>query len=61
MRKPIFLVVRNAGNWHVKAEWPDGTIEEVKSFKRELEALDWLSWQSNAWLERRRADFSPGS
>jgi hypothetical protein len=61
MRKPIFLVVRSAGNWHIEAEWPDGTIERVKSFKGEFEALDWLSWQSNTWLKWRCSDFGDGS
>lgn len=58
VRKPIFLIVKAGGKWSVEAEWPDGTIEMVKSFQAELEALDWLSWQSQTWLEWRRADFS---
>jgi hypothetical protein len=57
MRKPIFFVVRDAADWSVEAEWPDGTIERVKTFKAELAALDWLSWQSHAWLEWRGTDF----
>jgi len=57
MRKPIFYVVRDAADWFVEAEWPDGTIERVKTFKAELAALDWLSWQSHAWLEWRGTDF----
>ncbi len=57
MSKPIFFVVRDAGDWAVEAEWPDGTIERVKTFKAELAALDWLSWQSHAWLELHRTDF----
>jgi hypothetical protein len=61
-RKPIFFVVKNGSNdWYVEAEWPDGTIEKVKAFKAELEAIDWLSWQSHAWLEWRHADFSGGA
>lgn len=57
MRKPIFFVVRDAAHWSVEAEWPDGTIEKVKTFKAELAALDWLSWQSHAWLEGRGTEF----
>ena len=57
--KPIFFVVKSGSNdWCVEAEWPDGTIEKVKVFKAELEAIDWLSWQSHAWLEWRHADFT---
>jgi hypothetical protein len=61
MRKPIFFVVRDAADWSVDAEWPDGTIERVKTFKAELAALDWLSWQSHAWLEWRDTDFGGAS
>ena len=57
MRKLIFFVVKDAADWFVEAEWPDVTIERVKKFKAELAALDWLSWQSHAWLERRGTDF----
>jgi hypothetical protein len=61
-RKPIFFVVKNGSDdWSVEAEWPDGTIERVKAFKAELEAIDWLSWQSHTWLEWRRADFRGGA
>lgn len=61
VRKPILFVVRDGGHWSVEAEWPDGTIEKVKSFKAELEALDWLTWQSATWLQWRQADFSSAS
>jgi hypothetical protein len=61
MRKPTFFVVRDAADWSVDAEWPDGTIERVKTFKAELAALDWLSWQSHAWLEWRGTDFGGAS
>ena len=60
--KPIFIVVKNSStDWCVEAEWPDGTIEKVKAFKAEIEAIDWLSWQSQSWLEWRHADFSGGA
>lgn len=35
VRKPTFcIVLGDADNWSVEAEWPDGTIERVISFKR---------------------------
>ena len=58
LRKPIFFVIKRAGDWTVEAEWPDGTIETVKTFEAELKALDWLSWQSHAWLENRGINFT---
>ena len=61
-RKPIFFVVKKGSDeWCVEAEWPDGTIEKVKAFKAELEAINWLSWQSRTWLEWRHTDFSGAS
>jgi hypothetical protein len=61
---PAAIAKRDCGHrtpirslWSVEAEWPDGTIERVKTFKAELAALDWLSWQSHAWLEWRGTDF----
>ena len=57
-RKPLFYVVKSSSDdWSIDAEWPDGTLERVKTFKAELQALDWLSWQSRTWLEWRGADF----
>jgi hypothetical protein len=56
--KPILFVVKADGNWTIQAEWPDGTVEEIKTFKRELQALDWLTWQSQTWLAWRETDFS---
>jgi len=58
MGKPLFFVTKCADDWTVEAEWPDGTIETVKTFGAELAALDWLSWQANAWLESRGTGFS---
>jgi len=53
-RKPIFFVVLREGeNWLVEAEWPDGTIEHVNDFKAHLEAANWVSTQSEAWLQKR--------
>ena len=52
--KPIFCVVLSDGDrWSVEAEWPDGTIEHVDSFKVHAEARRWVSTLSMAWLEAR--------
>ena len=35
--KPIFCVVLSNGQqWAVEAEWPDGTIEQIDTFKAHL-------------------------
>jgi hypothetical protein len=42
----------------VEAEWPDGTIEIVSTFKAGLDALDWVKRRSAAWMAER-ADGAP--
>ena len=52
--KPFFCVVlSDGGQWLVEAEWPDGTIMEVDTFKAHLDALTWVRTQSQAWLRER--------
>jgi hypothetical protein len=52
--KPIFcLVLSDDQRWSVEAEWPDGTIERVNTFKGHLEAASWLKTQSESWLRER--------
>jgi hypothetical protein len=53
-QKPFFCVVlRDGDRWLVEAEWPDGRIVEVDSFKAHLDALNWVKTQSQAWLQGR--------
>jgi hypothetical protein len=53
-QKAIFCVVLSEGNrWSVEAEWPDGTIELVTTFKTHTEAVEWLDKQSHVWLDWR--------
>jgi hypothetical protein len=53
-RNPIFYVVlADSDQWSVEAEWGDGTIELVDTFKTHSEATIWLSTQSYDWLEQR--------
>jgi hypothetical protein len=54
LQKPIFYVALGDGNlWSLHAEWPDGTIEEVNTFKAHSDAVDWLTTRSAPWLECR--------
>jgi hypothetical protein len=58
-REPIFCVVLgDAENWSVEAEWPDGTIEPVHTLKAYFEAMNWVRTQSQLWLQSRTADSS---
>ena len=52
--KPIFCIVLGDGDrWSVEAEWPDGTIELVDTFKTQLDATNWIKTLSEAWLRER--------
>jgi hypothetical protein len=52
--RPLFCVVLSQGErWTVEAEWQDGTIEPVNTFTRHLDAVSWVSSQSEAWLHER--------
>jgi hypothetical protein len=52
--KPIFCLVLSDGQrWSVEAEWPDGTIEQINTFKEYFEASSWLLTQSGSWLQER--------
>ena len=54
MVKPLFCVVLSEGpHWAVEAEWPDGTIEHVDTFKAHLDAKKWVRTQSELWLQDR--------
>jgi hypothetical protein len=56
LQKPILYVVLGDGKqWSLQAEWPDGTIEEVNTFKAHSEAVDWLNTRSEGWLVSRSA------
>jgi hypothetical protein len=33
----LLFVVKTDGNWTIQAEWPDGTVEQVKAFKAEVD------------------------
>ena len=53
-RKPVFCVIlRDGQQWAVEAEWPDGTIEQIDTFKAHFEALNWVNDLSEAWLQDR--------
>ena len=49
--KPLFHVsLGDRDEWVVEAEWPDGTLERVSTFKSHSAAAHWLGTASEAWL-----------
>ena len=54
-RRPIFSVIlRDGEGWAVEAEWPDGTLEQIDTFKAHFEALNWVNNRSEVWLQERK-------
>jgi hypothetical protein len=54
MQGPLFqLVLSDGQQWSVEAEWPDGTLEKIGTFRHHSEAVNWLSTQSEFWLRDR--------
>jgi hypothetical protein len=47
------VVLRDHDEWRIEAEWPDGSIEHVRTFKAYLDATRWLKAHSEAWLQER--------
>jgi hypothetical protein len=48
---PLFHVsLGDRDEWVVEAEWPDGTLERVSTFKNHSAAAHWIATASEAWL-----------
>ncbi len=47
------LQIRHAdgGEWKVAATWPDGRSEEIKGFKSENAANEWIANRFASWLD----------
>jgi hypothetical protein len=53
-KTPLFYVMlRDGGEWLIEAEWPDGSIEHVCTFKVHSDAAHWLKTHSQIWLQER--------
>jgi hypothetical protein len=52
MKTPLLfcLVLRYGDEWLIEAEWPDGSIEHVRTFKAHSDAVNWVKTRSEAWL-----------
>jgi hypothetical protein len=50
-RIPILQIRHAEGDdWSVAATWPDGRSEEIKGFKSESAANEWIANRFAAWL-----------
>ena len=44
------------GEWWVAATWPNGHKEDVKGFKTESAANEWIAKELQAWLDQRKEE-----
>ena len=52
--RPLLCVVLGDGDqWIVEAEWQDGSIERIATFKAHFEAVNWIGTHSDMWLQER--------
>jgi hypothetical protein len=49
---PLFHVsLGDRDEWVIEAEWPDGTLERITSFKTHSAAAHWIATASKTWLK----------
>ena len=50
------LQIRNtpSGAWCVHAQFPDGSFEDIRGFRTENEANEWIARQLQQWLDQRQ-------
>jgi hypothetical protein len=50
------LQIRHTENdeWFVAAKWPDGRTENIRGFKTESEANEWVANELQSWLDERK-------
>ena len=52
--KPVFhVILTDRDEWAVEAEWADGILERVITFKAHILATTWISTRSDGWLRVR--------
>jgi hypothetical protein len=50
--KPFFhVLLSDRDEWVIEVEWPDGTLERIRSFKKHALAANWIITQAEAWLK----------
>jgi hypothetical protein len=56
-KTPIFhVILSDRDEWVIEAEWSDGTLERVTSFKDHSAATDWIADRSDAWIQLQQID-----
>jgi hypothetical protein len=52
MQPPVLQIRhRDEEDWFVAATWPDGRSEDIRGFKSEQDANEWIAKEFQAWLD----------
>jgi hypothetical protein len=46
----VYVVLGDGDQWVIEAEWPDGSIEPIRTFRAHAEAVDWVKTHSATWM-----------
>jgi hypothetical protein len=49
-------ILSDRDEWAIEAEWSDGTLERITTFKEHSAAVDWIANHSDAWVHVQRID-----
>jgi hypothetical protein len=53
-KTPVLQIRHRDGNdWLVAATWPSGEFEEIRNFKSESDANEWIAKEFQTWLDER--------
>ena len=59
---PLFHVsLSDRDEWVVEAEWPDGILQRVSTFKNHAAAARWVATASKSWIHAREAPHLRGA
>jgi hypothetical protein len=57
--EPIFhVILTDRDKWAVEAEWPDMTLERIRTFASHAAATEWIIAESTVWLRNRSSGLS---
>ena len=46
----VYVVLGDGDQWVIEAEWPDGSIEPIRTFRAHAEAVNWVKTHSATWM-----------
>jgi hypothetical protein len=46
----VYVVLGDGDQWVIEAEWPDGSVESIRTFRAYAEAVSWVKTHSATWM-----------